>query len=142
LIRVVRASVTSLSCAIGPVQSGEATRDAGVDLLHPPAHLGRRIVLVAIVHRLELAAIDRDNGLGEEVQPTAQLNEPAARCSDRGPVVAAEVGDRLEVRRQAPRQPHQLDVALRFPLKAAARLKPVEVAVKVDLQHRRGVVDP
>ena len=43
-------------------------------------------------------------------------------------------------RRQAPRQPHQLDVALRFPLKAATRLKPVEVAVKVDLQHCRGVV--
>src|ERR1700680_4115108 len=35
-------------------------------------------------------------------------------------------------------QPHQLDIALGFTLRAAARLDPVEIAVEVDLQQRRG----
>src|ERR1019366_2337505 len=48
--------------------------------------------------------------------------------------------DGLEVRGQATGQPHQLDVALGLPLKPTARLKPIEVAVEVDLQHRRRVI--
>src|ERR1700730_13904031 len=40
----------------------QVTRDAGVDLLHPSGDLGYRVVLVAIVHRFELAAVDRNDG--------------------------------------------------------------------------------
>src|SRR4051794_26624710 len=52
--------------AVGLVQRPQVTRDAGVDLLHPPGDLGDSVILVAIVHRFELAAVDRNNGTGEE----------------------------------------------------------------------------
>src|SRR5205807_10554086 len=42
--------------AVGLVQRPQVTGDAGVDLLHPPGDLGDSVVLVAIVHRFELAA--------------------------------------------------------------------------------------
>ena len=50
-------------------------------------------------------------------------------------VVLTEVGDGLEVRHQAPGQPHQLNVALGLSLKAATGLDAIEVAVDVDLQQ-------
>ena len=64
----------------------------------------------------------------------------AAYVADRPPVVFTEVGDGLEVRCQPTRQPHQLDIALRLALQAAAGLDTVQVAVDVDLQQHRGVV--
>ena len=58
-------------------------------------------------------------------------------------VVAAEVGDGFVIGRQASGQPHQLDVALALPLKPAAGLDAVEVAVDVQLQqHRRMITWP
>jgi len=39
------------------------SRDALLDLRHAPIHLGAREVLVAVVHRLELAAVNRDTGM-------------------------------------------------------------------------------
>src|SRR4029077_19791481 len=64
---------------------------------------------------------------------------PAPRA-DRCAVVFSEVRDRLEVRRKPSSQPHQLDIALGFPLKPPARSDLVDVAVNVDLQHRGGMV--
>src|SRR5216683_1439615 len=122
--------------AVSAIQRREVPRDAGVDLLQPLADLGHREVLVAIVHRFELATVDRNNGTREEFEPTAKLDEPSANRSDRLPIVLAEVGDRLEVRRQPPDQPHQLDIALRFPFEPPARLNAVEIAVEVNLQQR------
>src|SRR5262249_46360811 len=86
------------------------------------------------VHSLEPATVDRDHGLGEQVQPSAQHYELAAGRPDRWPLVLAEIGDRLEVGRQPPGQPHQLDIALRFPFEPPARLHAVEIAVEIDLQ--------
>ncbi len=60
--------------------------------------------------------------------------------ADRRPAVAAEVGDRLEVRRQSAGQPHQLDVALGLPFEPPARLDAIEIAVEIDLQQRRGMI--
>ena len=54
------ASAISLSSRVGSVQRSQITRDAGIDLFHPPGDLGNRVVLVAIVHRFELAAVDRN----------------------------------------------------------------------------------
>ena len=58
--------------AVGPVQRSQLTRDAGVDLLHPPDDLGDRVILVAIVERFELAAVDRNHRSGEQAQLAAQ----------------------------------------------------------------------
>jgi hypothetical protein len=117
---------------VGAVQRPQITRDAGVDLLHPPADLGNRVILVAVVHRFELAAVDRNNGTGEEFEPTAKLDKLHAHRSDRCAIVPAEVSNRLEVGRQPPGQPHQLNVALRFAFQPPARLHTVQVAVEVN----------
>ena len=76
----------------------------------------------------------------EQIELAAQHDELAADVADGSAVVPAEVGDGLEVRRQAPGQPHQLDVALRLALQPAAGLDAVEIAVDVDLQQHRRVV--
>ncbi len=73
--------------------------------------------------------------MGEQVQLAAQGDELAAGRPDRQAVVLPEVGDGLEVRRQALRQPHHLDIAPSLPLQPAARRDLVDVAVDVDLQQ-------
>ncbi|SKY84766.1 Uncharacterised protein [Mycobacteroides abscessus subsp. massiliense] len=125
---------------VGGIHGRQVARDAGLDLLDPALQLGRGVVPVAVVHRLELAAVDRDHGLGEQLQPPAQQHElPAGRLDCRS-VVAAEVGDGLEVRHQPAGQPHQLQVALGLPLQPPARRDPVQIAVEVDLEQRRRMV--
>ena len=93
-------------------------------------------VLFAVVHGLELAAIDRDLGVIEQMHISAQRDEPAAHISDRSAVVLSKVGNRLEVRRELASEPHQLDVAGALALQASRRLDLIEVAVEVDLEHR------
>ena len=97
-------------------------------------------VLVAVVHRLELAAIDGHDRLGEQIELAAQHDELAAYLADRRPIVLAEVGNGLEVRHQPSGQPHQLDVALRLALQPTAGLDAIQVAVDVELQQHRRVV--
>src|SRR5262249_33288069 len=58
--------------AVGLVQRSQVTRNAGVNLLHSPDDLGYRVILVAIVHRFALTAVDRNDGAGEQAQPAAQ----------------------------------------------------------------------
>lgn len=95
---------------------------------------------IAGVHRLELRAVDGDQGRPEQAKLAAQHHELSTRRLDRRAVLAAEVGDGLVIRRQPPRQPHQLDVALRLPLQPAARLHLVQIAVDVQLQQRGGMI--
>ena len=99
-----------------------------------------RVVLVPSVHSLEPATVDRDHGLGEQVQPSAKHYELAAGRPDRWSVVLAKIGDGLEIRHQASGQPHQFDVTLGLPLQAPARRDAVEIAVEIDLQQRRWMV--
>jgi hypothetical protein len=86
------------------------------------------------------ATVDGHDGLREQLQVTTQHDEATADISDAGAVVTPEVGNGLEVRRQASREPHHLDVALRLALQAAAGLNAVEVAVDVDLEQDRRMV--
>ena len=75
----------------------EIARHALLDLRHAPFHLGLGEVPVAIIHRLELAAIDRNAGSCQQTDLPAQFNEPRADLADGGAVILAEVGDRLVV---------------------------------------------
>jgi hypothetical protein len=91
-------------------------------------------VPVPRVDGLELAAVDRNAGLAEQLKASAQHHELTADLADRLTIVFPEVGYGLEVRHQAAGQPHQLDVALALPFQAPARLHPIEVSVDINLQ--------
>ena len=110
------------------------------DFLDALVELGLGEVAVMGIDRLELAAVDGHDGLREQVQSPAQQNELTAHVANRRPVVTAEVGNGLEVGRQAPGEPHQFDVALGFPFQASAGLDAVEVAIQVELEQYRRMI--
>src|ERR1700730_10069308 len=89
----------------------QIARDALLDLRHSPLHLGAREILVPIIDRLELAAVDRDASYGEQAHRAAEHNKPAADLADGAAVVLAEIGDRLVIGNKPSRQPHELHVA-------------------------------
>ena len=103
-------------------------------------HLRLREIPVPVVQRLELAPVDRDERILEQIELAAQHHELPAHLPDRSPVVSPEVRDRLEVRRQSARQPHQLHVPLCFSLQPMARLHAVHVPVDKELQHHRRLI--
>ena len=86
------------------------------------------------------AAVHGHDTARQQLELAADGHEASEDVADAGRVVVAEVSNRLEVRRQAPGQPHQLDVALALAFQASAGLNAVEVAVDVDLQQHRRVV--
>src|SRR6516162_6824247 len=67
-------------------------------------------------------------------------HKTCAHLANRGPVIFAEIGNRLVIGRQPTREPHHLDIASSLALKAPARLNPIEVAVDVQLQQDRWMV--
>jgi hypothetical protein len=105
-----------------------------------PLHLGAREVLVAVVHRLELAAVDRHAGLREQAHHAAECDKPGTDLPDSPAVVLAEIGNRLVVGSKPANEPHHLNVAPGFALKPPARLHPIEVAVNVELQQNRRMI--
>jgi hypothetical protein len=102
--------------------------------------LATREVLVPVVDSLELAAVDRDVGLGEKAHRAAERNKPGANLADGSAIVPAEIGDRLVIGHQAAGQPHDLDVAPHFALEPATRLNPVQIVVDVKLQEDRRMI--
>jgi len=98
-------------------------------------YTGLREVPIAAVDCLELAAVDRHNCVREQVQLLAQHDKLPAHIADRFAIIFTEVRDRLEVRRQALRQPNQFDIALRFALEPTTRLDAVEIAIDVELEE-------
>src|SRR5215469_7406576 len=125
---------------VGGVELAQITRHARLNLGMAALHLRPRKVLVAIVDRLELAAIDRHARLRQQAQLPAKGYKPPAHLAYRRPVVLAEVGYRLVIRHKAPGQPHHLNVAPSLPFKPPARLHPIEIAVDVELQQHRGMI--
>src|SRR3984893_13453861 len=118
----------------------QIARDALLDLRHSPLHLGAREILVPIIDRLELAAVDRDASFDEEAHGAAEHNKPAANLADSQAVVLAENGDCLVISNTTRRQPHVLHVAPGLALKPSARLAPVQIVVNVKLQEDRGMI--
>ena len=74
-----------------------------MDLLLALVDLARRVVAVAAVDSLELAAVDGHQCLREELEVAAEHDEALADVADANAVVAPEVGDGLEVGRQTAR---------------------------------------
>src|SRR5207245_203417 len=113
------------------VELSQVAADAFLQLRHALLELVVGEVLVPIVDRLELAAVDGYDRFREQIEPPAQHDEFATDAADRLTVVPAEVGDGLEVRGQAPGQPHQLNVTLRLAFQAPTGLQAVEIPVDV-----------
>jgi hypothetical protein len=97
---------------------------AGLHLRYAFFDLGSREILVAVVDRFELAAVDGE-GMAEQIELPAKRNKLHAGRADGGAVVAAEIGDGFEIRRQSAGQLNQLNVALTLPFEPAARLDTV-----------------
>lgn len=108
--------------------------DAGlVDLAAPHDLLGAR-------RRLEERTVQRHQAGREQSRFPADQHEGTTRSDNRGPIVAAEIGDRLEVGGEPAHQPHGLHVAPAFPLQPTRRTHFGEVAVDVKLQKITRIV--
>ena len=118
----------------------QIARDALLDLRHASVHLGAREVPIAVVHRLELAAVDRDAGFRKQAHRAAQRDEACAHFADGSTIVPTEIGNGLVIGNEPTRQPHDLNVASGLTLEPAARLNPVEIAVDVELQQDRRMI--
>ncbi len=77
---------------------------------------------------------------GPQAHLAAQPDESRANLLNRGAFVLAEVGDGFVIRREPSGQPHHLYIAAGLALQPPARLDPVEIAVNVELEHRRRMV--
>ena len=106
--------------AVGAVKLGQIPSDALFEVLPSRFELVRSEVLVPVVHRLELAPVDHCQRLPEQPDLTAKLDKLRADFADPRAIVAAEVGDRFKVRCQTPREPDQLQVALRLSFEPTA----------------------
>src|SRR5262249_46266236 len=133
-------SASDGSCRSAVVELLQIARNALLDLRHPSIHLGAGEILVAVVHRLELAAVDRDTGFRQQIHGATERDKPGADLPDRAAVILAEVGNRLVIRRKAPSEPHHLDVPPSLMVEPAARLNPIEIAVDVELQQYRRMI--
>ena len=110
---------------IGSVELAQITRHALIDLRQPALHLGAREVLVTVVDRLELAAVDRDARQCQQAQLPAKNNELSAHLADGGPVILAEIGNRLVIGNEAAGQPQHFNIATSLALQPTARLNPI-----------------
>src|SRR5262249_18636946 len=111
-----------------------------IDLCKSAFHLCAGEILISIIDRLELAAVDRNTRLREQAQLSAKGNELRANLADCSSVILAEIRNRLVVGTEPAEQPHDLNVASRLTLKSAARLHAIEVAIDVKLQQHRWMI--
>ena len=116
-------SASDGSCRSAVFELLKIARDALLDLRHAPLHLGAREVLVAVVHCLELAAVNRDVGLRQQAHRAAQCDKLSTNFADDSAIVLAEVGNRLVIGYKPTQQPHHLNVAPSLVLKPSIRVR-------------------
>jgi len=84
-----------------PVGAGDLSQvapDALIDLPQTALQLGLGEILIPVIRRLELAAVDGDEGIGEKCQLVTQHDELTAHQANGLAMVHMEVGDGFEVR--------------------------------------------
>src|ERR1700722_8013187 len=97
-------------------------------------------IAVFVVDGLDASAVDRQQLPAEQVELPAQQHELAEYRAEGRAVVAAEIGDRFEIRLQVPQQPDHFQIAMRLRLQPPARPHPVQITVNVELQQIAGRV--
>jgi len=103
-------------------------------LCSAPLHLSAREVAIAVVHRLELTAVDGDARLHQQPHLSAKLNKARTDLLDGRPIVLAEIGNRFVSGNKPTQQPHHLEIAPSLALEPPARLHAIEIAVDVEFQ--------
>src|SRR5262249_4936350 len=126
--------------SVGSVELAQIPRHALLKLRQPAIHLRPREILVARVHRFELATVNGNARRRQQAKLSAERNKPRAYLAYRSSVILAKIGNRLVIRNQPTGEPHRLNVAPGLTLKPPARLNPVEIAVDVELQQHRWMV--
>ena len=109
---------------IGGVELAQIPRHALLDLSKAALHLRAREVLVAVVHRLELTAVNRNARRRQKTNLSAKGNElrtPLAYCRS---IILAEVENRLVIGNEPAREPHHLNVAAGLTLRAVGSTGP------------------
>jgi len=104
-------NASDLLLAIRAVELLEIALDGALDGCNPFRQSVFGEILLAMVHGLELAAVNRDGVAVEQMQVPAERDEARADLADSWAIVAATIGDRLEVGRQLADEPHHLDIA-------------------------------
>ena len=88
--------VAALS-GVALVEALKIILELGVSGFDELAQRGSREVAILVVDRLDPGAVDRQQFPAEQVELPAQQHEFSEYRPERGAVVAAEIGDRLEV---------------------------------------------
>jgi hypothetical protein len=109
----VRAFADGVQRRVTPARgkcAGQRRLETGEVMCSAPLYLSAREVAIAVVHRLELTAVDGD-ARRQQAHLSAKLNEARAYLADRGPVVLAEIGNGFVIGNKPPQQPHHLEIA-------------------------------
>src|SRR5205085_10376925 len=80
---------------VGGVHLAQVAGDALLELRPAPLHLRPREVPIAIVDRLELAAVDRNARIHKQTHLPAQFDKARAHLADGTAVVLPEISHRL-----------------------------------------------
>ena len=96
---------------VGRVELAQIASHALLQLRPAPFYLAACEVLVAIVHRLELATVDGHARFRQQSHLAAQLDELRTDLLDGWPVVLAEIGNGLVVGREPPQEPDDFQIA-------------------------------
>ena len=141
LSRATFASGTASPSAVGGLELGHVARDALVDPLQTPLHLGLGEVLVARIDGLEFAnrrwrrlPRSADRARGTAPRTVRQTSRMALPLSLRKSAMVLKSGARRPVSQISSM------IALALALEPAARRDAVEIAINVDLEHRRRMI--
>src|SRR5690554_716159 len=121
---------------VGFFELGKIAGDALFDMGLPARKLALGVVLLVRVHGPKPRTVNGNHAPASQAKRAANGNKALACDLDRAAIVAAEVGNGLEVRHQLADQPHQLDIAACLTLELPARRQLMKVAIDVELEHR------
>ena len=123
---------------IARIEALEVVVELGIGQLDELGQRCPREIAVLVVDRLDPRPIHRQQFPTEQIQLAAQQHELPEHRAEGIAVVAAEVGDGLEVGLQVPQQPDHLDVAMGLGFEPPTGPDPVKVTVDVELQQITG----
>src|SRR4029077_513981 len=106
--------------AVGGLQLRYVARDALLNPLQTPFHLGFGEVLISRIDSFEFGSVNGDARLAQQIKLAAQCHEGTANLTNGLAIVLPEIRDGLEVRCQMP--VNQISSMLRWHSRSKRRL--------------------